>query len=185
MLEAVVSNRLRVLRWACGALSCWGTSLVALFSPATWEFLSFLSLPLFPFLPLSSLPAFLSQTFNVLCGASLLSCVHLILTPWTVARHAPLSMGILQASILEQAAIPPSRASSQPREYIVVSHVAGFIYLFIYLFILLSEPPGKSLEWAASDPIVFISVRSNGVYLRISMSLLTFRTHKTQLFQVS
>ena len=49
-LETVVSNRLRVLRRACGVLSCWGLSLVALFSPATQEFLSFISFPLFPFL---------------------------------------------------------------------------------------------------------------------------------------
>ena len=33
-------------------------------------------------------------------------------TPWTVARQAPLSMGILQTRILERAAIPSSRGSS-------------------------------------------------------------------------
>ena len=36
--------------------------------------------------------------------------------PWTVAHQASLSMGILQASILEWAAMPSSRGSSQPRE---------------------------------------------------------------------
>ena len=179
-LETVVSNRLRVLRWACGVLSCWGPSLVALFSPATQEFLSFISLvSLSP----SLLPTCLSFTniqCAVLCCASLLSRVHLFVTPWTIARQAPLSMGILLASILEQAAMPPSRGSSQPRDSILVSHVAGGFFFF-----LLSEPPGKPLKWAASDTIVFISVRSDGVYLKISMSLLTLRTHKTQLFQVS
>ena len=39
----------------------------------------------------------------------LLSCVRLFGTPWTVARQAPLSMGILQAGILEWVAIPFSR----------------------------------------------------------------------------
>ena len=135
-LETVVSNRLRVLRWACGVLSCWGPSLVALFSPATQECLSFLSFPLFPFLPL--LPPCLSFTniqCAVLCCASLLSRVHLFVTPWTIARQAPLSMGILLASILEQAAMPPSRGSSQPRDSIPVSHVAGgFFFLFFLMF---------------------------------------------------
>ena len=37
-------------------------------------------------------------------------------TPWTVARQAPLSMGILQARILEWVAMPSSRGSSQPRD---------------------------------------------------------------------
>ena len=37
-------------------------------------------------------------------------------TPWTVARQAPLSMGILQARILEWVAMPSSRGSSEPRD---------------------------------------------------------------------
>ena len=51
-------------------------------------------------------------TFSVLC---VLSHVWLFATPWTVARQAPLSMGILQARILEWVAMPFSRGSSQPR----------------------------------------------------------------------
>ena len=37
------------------------------------------------------------------------SRVWLFVTPWTVARQAPLSMGILQARILEWVAMPSSR----------------------------------------------------------------------------
>ena len=37
-------------------------------------------------------------------------------TPWTVARQAPLSMGILQVRILEWAAMPSSTGSSRPRD---------------------------------------------------------------------
>ena len=48
--------------------------------------------------------------------AQLLSCVQLFVTPWTVARQAPLSTRILQARILEWVAISFSRASSQPRD---------------------------------------------------------------------
>ena len=40
------------------------------------------------------------------CVYELLSCVWLFVTPWTAARQAPLSMGILQAKRLEWSAIP-------------------------------------------------------------------------------
>ena len=43
------------------------------------------------------------------------SNVWLFVTPWTVACQA-LSMGILQARILEWVAMPSSRGSSQPRD---------------------------------------------------------------------
>ena len=46
-------------------------------------------------------------------------------TPWTVAYQAPLSMGILQARILEWVAMPSSRGSFQPRDQTQVSHIAG------------------------------------------------------------
>ena len=50
-----------------------------------------------------------------------LSHLRLFATPRTVAHQAPLSMGILQAKILEQVAIPFSRESSQPRDWTQVS----------------------------------------------------------------
>ena len=43
-----------------------------------------------------------------------LSHVRLLATPWTVARQAPLSMGILQAGILEWVATPSSRDLPNP-----------------------------------------------------------------------
>ena len=51
--------------------------------------------------------------------ACILSCFHhvqLFVTPWTLAHQAPLSMGILQARILEWVAMPSSRGSSWPRD---------------------------------------------------------------------
>ena len=36
--------------------------------------------------------------------------------PWTATRQAPLSMGVLQARVLEWIAMPSSRGSSQPRD---------------------------------------------------------------------
>ena len=49
---------------------------------------------------------------NVLCYAYSLSRVQLFVIPWTVALQAPLSMGILQARILEWVAMPSSRGPS-------------------------------------------------------------------------
>ena len=45
-----------------------------------------------------------------------LSHVQPCATPWIIAHQAPLSMGILQARILECIAISYSRGSSQPRD---------------------------------------------------------------------
>ena len=53
-------------------------------------------------------------TYLLLCAESL-SHVRLFVTPWTVAHQALLSMGILQARILEWVAMPSSRGSSDPR----------------------------------------------------------------------
>ena len=55
----------------------------------------------------------------------LLSRVWLFVTPWTVAYQAPLSVGILQARILEWVAMPSSRGYSQPRDWTQVSRIAG------------------------------------------------------------
>ena len=46
-------------------------------------------------------------------------------TPWTIAHQAPLSMGLLQARILEWVAMPSSRGSSQPRDQTQASCIAG------------------------------------------------------------
>ena len=58
------------------------------------------------------------------CARSL-SCIQLFATPWTVARQAPLSMGILQARILEWVVMPSSKGSSQPKDQTQVSCIAG------------------------------------------------------------
>ena len=61
----------------------------------------------------------------VLCCAWSLSHVQLLVTPWTIAHQAPLSMGILQATVLEWVVMPSSGGSSQPTHCTQVSHVAG------------------------------------------------------------
>ena len=47
--------------------------------------------------------------------AYLLSHVRPLATPWTVGLFAPLSMGIVQARILEWVSMSSFRESSQPR----------------------------------------------------------------------
>ena len=52
---------------------------------------------------------------------SCFSCVRLRETSWTVARQGPLSVGILQARVLEWLAMLSSRGSSRPRDWTWVS----------------------------------------------------------------
>ena len=51
------------------------------------------------------------------------------LSPWTIARQTPLSMGSLQARILEWVAMPSFRESSQPRDQTQVFCIAGRFFL--------------------------------------------------------
>ena len=55
--------------------------------------------------------------------------VWLFATPWTLAHQAPLSMGTLQARILEWVAMPSSRGSTQPRERTQVSSIIGGFFI--------------------------------------------------------
>ena len=68
-----------------------------------------------------------SEAIFLTCAESL-SRVWLFVTPWIVARQAPLSIGILQTRILEWVAIPSSRRSSQPRDQTQVSHIADGLF---------------------------------------------------------
>ena len=47
------------------------------------------------------------------------------MTPWSVAQQASLSMGIFQARIPEWVAMPSSKGSSWPRDWTLVSCIAG------------------------------------------------------------
>ena len=54
----------------------------------------------------------------------MLSRVRFCVTSRTVARQAPLSVGILQKRILEWVSISCSRGSSQPKDQTHVSHIS-------------------------------------------------------------
>ena len=68
------------------------------------------------------------------------SCVWLFVIPWTVAHQAPLSMGILQARILEWVTMPSSRGSSQPRDWTHVSYVSSIGRRVLYRQCHLGSP---------------------------------------------
>ena len=51
--------------------------------------------------------------------------VQLFATPWTLAHQAPLSMGILQARILEWVAKHSFKGSSQSSDWTQVSRIPG------------------------------------------------------------
>ena len=84
--------------------------------------------------PLPSLPGLKLQGLHDGSGrkANPSESVSLFVTPWTVARQAPLPMGVLQARILGWVAMSSSRGSSQPRDRTNVSHIAGRFFTFIY-----------------------------------------------------
>ena len=69
----------------------------------------------------------LSVTLWAVCVCAVLACSVMSdsATLWTVARQAPLSMGILQARMLEGVTMPSFRRHSQPRDRTWVSHTAG------------------------------------------------------------
>ena len=69
-----------------------------------------------------------APTDTALRCAQSLSRVRLFGIPWTVARQAPLSMGILYAGVLEWVAKPSSRESSQPWDQTQISRTMGGLY---------------------------------------------------------
>ena len=78
-------------------------------------------------------------------GYAVLSCVQLFMIPWTAAHQVPLSTGILQARILQWAAMPSSRGSSQPNDRTQDSHTAGGFFtvqlVFMYWVII------QAIKW--------------------------------------
>ena len=81
--------------------------------------------------------------------AQALSCVWLFVTPWTVARQAPLSMGILQARTLEWVAMPSSRGSSDPG----MEPASLVSPAFQADSLLLNHQESPISSWWSSDPL--------------------------------
>ena len=69
------------------------------------------------------------------CVLSHFRLAQLFATLWAIADQTPLSTGLSRVRILEWVAAPSSRGSSQPRDQIGVSYLAGGFFT--------TEPPGK------------------------------------------
>ena len=77
---------------------------------------------------------------NTVCCVCLVAQSYLTLCdPMDCSPPGSSVHGILQARILERVTMPSSRGSSQPRDWTMVSWIAGGF--------LLSEPPGKCDVW--------------------------------------
>ena len=111
---------------------------------------------------LCSWKLFLNSPYCLLCVCSVASAMSGSLQPH-VAHQAPLSMGILQARILEWVSMPSSRGSSQPSNGTQVSCVAdGFFtswatqealspllcFLLLFFSQLFVRPPQTSDHFA-------------------------------------
>ena len=77
-----------------------------------------------------------------LCMLSCFSHIWLSVTLWTVAHQASLSVGFLQARILEWVAMPSSRRSSRPRNWSCVSCLLHWQACSLPL-----APPRKPMDW--------------------------------------
>ena len=90
----------------------------------------------------------------------------LTLCDWTVAQQAPLSMGILQARVLEWVAMPSSRDYSQPRDQTQVSRIVSRFFtiwatreaLNLTTVTSLFPKPFTYLKYSCWQIIFFISV---------------------------
>ena len=58
------------------------------------------------------------------------SCVWFFVTPWAVARHAPLSMGFSRQEHWSGFATSFSRGSSHPRNETQISYIAGGFFTY-------------------------------------------------------
>ena len=65
-------------------------------------------------------------------------------TPWTVTHQTPLSMGILQARILEWVVMPSSRGSSQSKDW---TQISGLMHCRWVLYHLNHQGRPRILKW--------------------------------------
>ena len=129
-----------VLMCSCLDLSCLGLSVLrghgSLFPFACWGSFQLLCLQI------SAQVLSPSLLLCCVCAWSL-SCVQLSVTSWTVAHQAPLSIGILQARILEWVAMSSSRGSPHPG----VKPWSPVLRQILYHLSHQGSPSGVSIMW--------------------------------------
>ena len=84
--------------------------------------------------------------------------VRLFVTPWTVACQAALSLGILQAKVLEWVAMPSSRGCSWPRDWTCISYVSSLAGGF-FTTSSIWEAPGATLEEVILQKLGMLIIR--------------------------
>ena len=88
----------------------------------------------------------ITSTQSSICCANRFSCVWLCATLWTVACQAPLSVGMLQARILEWVAVPSS-ISFQCRGRACVFWVFCINKLILILSVMGTKIITKTIKW--------------------------------------
>ena len=74
-------------------------------------------------------------------------------TLWIIACQGPLSMGILQAWILEWVSTPSSRASSPPRDQTRVSYIYCIGRQILYRY---HQVASKAAIWSSNSTLVYL-----------------------------
>ena len=97
----------------------------------------------------------LRNQIDLLCSIKSRQSCPTLWPPWTIAHQAPLSMGILQAKVLEWVAMPSSRGSCRPRDQTRVSYIAGRFFT--------TEPSGKPLIYLRSLHTVQSTLTDGGM----------------------
>ena len=92
------------------------------------------------------------------CMLSRFRHVRLFVTPWTIACQAALSLGILQAKVLEWVAMPSSRGSSWPRDWTCISYVSSLAGGF-FTTSSIWEAPGATLEEVILQKLGMLIIR--------------------------
>ena len=92
------------------------------------------------------------------------------MTPWTVARQAPLSMEILQARILEWVAIIFFRGSAQSKDWTQVSWIAGrFFTIYTWTVFISSKILHSQLPKSLSEIFPWLSMPSSNLLCLINI----------------
>ena len=93
------------------------------------------------------------------CVCQWLSHVRLFVTPWTVAHQAPLSMGILQARILEWVAMPSPRGSSQPKDQSCPSYISCIGRWVLYPLSHLGSPRKRQDVVKSREKLLYLHTK--------------------------
>ena len=103
------------------------------------------------------------------------------MAPWNLACQAPPSMRILQARVLEWVAMPSSRGSSPPNEWIEVCCIAGGFFTFwstIVVCICQSHSPNLPLPQFSPLMTMFVSCYLVTLFLFVDKFIFLDSTYK-------